>query len=400
MADIAETVLVHRASTRDATAPRAASAPLVPLATVNTDAWRALAGRAVEPNGYYLPDWGLAVDASARGRTGALALTAWRDARLTGLVPVVSLWRTYKIPLPALVSADPYGTLCTPLLDCEQAEATALEIMSQARAAGAHALILRAAALDGRAMRAFREELRRDGLRPKLLQSHLRAALDATRDADELLQEALGPKKLKELRRQRNRLAEHGDVRFDVACTPKSVTSAIETFLALESSGWKAKRGTALVQDDGDAAFIRRATVALAATGQCEIVSLCAGDVPVAAGIVLRHGDRAFFFKLGVDERFAKFSPGVQLTLELTRHLCADPSIRFADSTAAPDHPMINPIWRGRLAIGDVLIPLRRHDPVVPLIRAALTLRQAVREPARRAVHFLRQRRDRLETSA
>ena len=144
---------------------------------------------------------------------------------------------------------------------------------------------------------------------------------------------------------------------------PTTSRSALETFLALEASGWKAKRGTALAQDDGDAAFIRRATVALAAAGQCEIISLFAGETPIASGIVLRHGDRAFFFKLGVDERFAKYSPGVQLTLELTRHLCADPAIRFADSTAAPDHPMINPIWRGRLAIGDVLIPLRRHDP-------------------------------------
>ena len=34
---------------------------------------------------------------------------------------------------------------------------------------------------------------------------------------------------------------------------------------------------------------------------------------------------------------------------------------------------MINPIWRGRFAIGDVLIPLRRNDPVVSLIHAALT---------------------------
>jgi CelD/BcsL family acetyltransferase involved in cellulose biosynthesis len=401
VADIADTVLVHRASLRDATAPRAASSSLVPLATVNADAWGALADRAVEPNGYYLPDWELAVDASARGRTGASALTAWRDARLTGLVPVISLWRAWKIPLPALVSAEPYGTLCTPLLDSAQAEAAALEIMRQARAVGAHALIFRAAALDGPAMRAFREELRRDGLRPRLLQSHLRAALDATRDADELLQEALGPKKLKELRRQRNRLAEHGALRFDIARTPQEVASALETFLALEASGWKAKRGTALAQDAGDAAFIRRAVVALAATGQCEIVSLSAGDVPVAAGIVLRHRNRAFFFKLGVDERFAKFSPGVQLTLELTRHLCADPAIRFADSTAAPDHPMINPIWRGRLAIGDVLIPLRRRDPVVTLIRAALALRHAIREPARRTVRLLRQRREhRQEKSA
>lgn len=383
---------------RDQAAPRAA---LAPLASVSADAWRGLAGRAIEPNGYYLPDWEMAVNASARERTDASAICAFGDSRLTGLLPVVPIWRAYRIPLPALVSADPYGTLCTPLLDREQAEAAALELMRQARAAGAHALILRDVALDGPAMKAFREELRRDGLRARLLQSHLRAALDATRNADEVLQEALGAKKLKELRRLRNRLADHGAVHFGVARTPDEVASAVETFLALEASGWKARRGTALALDQGDAAFVRRATVSLAGRGQCEVITLSAGDTPVAAGIVLRHGDRAFFFKLGVDERFAKYSPGVQLTLELTRHLCADPAIRFADSTAAPDHPMINPIWRSRLAIGDVLVPLQRHDVVVPLIRAALALRQAVREPARRAVHFLRHRREsRQEKSA
>ena len=162
----------------------------------------------------------------------------------------------------------------------------------------------------------------------------------------------------------------------------------------LEASGWKGQRGTALSQDDGDAAFVRRATSALAETGQCEIVTLRAGETPVAAAIVLRHQDRAFYFKLGVDERFAKFSPGVQLTLELTRYLCADPDIRLVDSTAAPGHPMIDPIWRGRLAIGDVLIPLRRGDPVVSLIRAALGLRDAIREPVRRIVHFVRARQE------
>ena len=66
----------------------------------------------------------------------------------------------------------------------------------------------------------------------------------------------------------------------------------------------------------------------------------------------------------------------------------------MADSTAGADHPMINPIWRGRLAIGDVLIPLRPRDPVVPLVHAALTLRRLVREPARRAVHFIRNRQE------
>ncbi len=265
--------------------------------------------------------------------------------------------------------------------------------MLEARKAGAHALILRDISLDGAAMKALNEVLRREDLRPRVLHSRLRACLDATRDAEELLRDALGAKKLKELRRQRHRLAEHGAVRFEVARTREEVAAALEIFLRLEASGWKARRGTALIQDDGDAGFIRRAAPALAETGQCEIVTLRAGDTPVAAGIVLRHQDRAFYFKLGVDERFARFSPGVQLTLDLTRHLCADPTIATADSTAGADHPMINPIWRGRFAIGDVLIPLRRNDPVVSLIHAALTLHRLVRELARRAVHLIRDRR-------
>jgi len=394
---------VGRASMRDAAGPRPQAASpdgdaYAPLTAVAVSQWRALAERAIEPNGYYLPGWELAVNAFARGRTGVSALVAPGDAmpdgapRLIGMMPVISMWRACKIPLPALASAEPYGTLCTPLLDRGMAQDAAAKLLRAARKAGAHALILRDVPLHGAAIQAFDEVLRRDGLRPRVLQSRLRAALNATRDAEELLHDALGAKKLKELRRQRHRLAEHGAVRFDVARTPEQVAAALETFLQLEASGWKGKRGTALKQDEGDAAFVRRAAPALAETGSCEIVCLRAGDAPVAAAIVLRHQDRAFYFKLGIDERFARFSPGVQLTLDLTRHLCADPAIATADSTAGADHPMINPIWRGRFAIGDVLIPLRKNDPVVSLIHAALSLRRRLREFARRTVHLMRGR--------
>lgn len=367
-------------------------APL-PLTEIALKQWRELSERSVEPNGYYLPDWELAVNASAPGRTNASTLAAWDDTHLIGLMPVVSLWRAYKIPLPALASAHPYGTLCTPPLDRDATEKAAAQLLQQARQAGAHALVLRDMSLDGAVMKRFESVLQRDGLRSHVLTSYQRASLDATRDADALLQEALGSKKLKELRRQRNRLGEQGAVEFTIARTPDEVTTAIEIFLKLEASGWKGARGTALAQNDGDISFIRCATVALAASGQCEIVSLRAGATPIAAGIVLRHQDRAFYFKLGIDERFAKFSPGVQLTLDITRHLCADPAIASADSTAGPDHPMINPIWRGRFAIGDVLIPLRSNDPVVALIHAALTSRQFLLEQARRGIHFIRNRR-------
>lgn len=400
MAEIAETRAVGRASIGDATPVRVpfakAAGGLMPLGEIPAAAWSALAERSAEPNGYYLPDWELAVTASARDRVGACALSSWGErARLIGLLPVIPMRRAYGVPLPALVSADPYGTLCTPLLDRDAAEDAASHLLRAARQSGAHALILRAVSLDGPAMQAITSALQRDGLQPRVLDRHVRAELDASGDAETLLRDSLGAKKLKELRRQRSRLAEHGAIRFDVARTPADVAVALGIFLDLEASGWKADRGTALKQHAGDLAFVRRATAALAATGQCEIVTLRAGATAVAAAIVLRHQDRAFYFKLGIDERFAAWSPGVQLTLELTRHLCADPAIASADSTAAPDHPMINPIWRGRLAIGDVLIPLRRRDPIVALIHGSLSLRRMIREPARRAVRLIREQRER-----
>ena len=375
----------------------ASESGFLPLAEVAAEAWETLAARAIEPNGYYLPEWELAVNASAVGRTGTSALCAWSDtsptAQLVGLMPVISLRRAYRVPLPALVSGHPYGTLCTPLIDRNSPEAAMASLIRAAREAGAHALILRDVSLEGAAMAAIADVLARDGLRPRVLQSHLRACLDATRDPDALLHDALGAKKLKELRRQRNRLADNGAVTFEVARSPDDVSAATEIFLTLEASGWKGARRTALIQNEGDAAFIRRATRALAATGHCEIVTLRAGATPVASGVVLRHQDRAFYFKIGVDEHFAKFSPGVQLTLDLTRHLCDDPAIASADSTASPDHPMINPIWRGRIAIGDTLIPLRRNDPVVALIEVALRARLSARNLARRGLQFIRKLR-------
>ncbi len=152
----------------DKRAPSDAAVPhggaLTPITEIAVDRWQSLAERAIEPNGYYLPEWELAVNASAQGRTDSSALSAWSDDRLIGLMPMISMWRAYKIPLPALVSAHPYGTLCVPPLDREMAKDAAAQLLQRARNAGAHALILRDMPLDGAAMQSFAEVLQRDGL--------------------------------------------------------------------------------------------------------------------------------------------------------------------------------------------------------------------------------------------
>jgi len=363
-----------------------------PLTDISVPAWRSLAERAAEPNACYLPEWELAVNAFSSGRTNVTALSSHADnGGMIGLMPTISALRAYQLPLPAFVTADAFPPLGTILIDRDKADEAVSGLMRQARASGARALILRDTPLEGAVMQAFTRVLGWSSLRPIILHSHRRALLDATRDADELLYEALGAKKLKELRRQRNRLGDSGEVTYRVAATLDEIIPALEIFLKLEASGWKGKRGTALLQNEGHLAFIRRAVRDMAAAGHCQVISLHADDTPVAAAIVLRHLDRAIYFKLGVDERFARYSPGVLLTLDLTRQMCADPAIASVDSIADANHSMIDPIWRARLAVGDILIPFHSNDPFVPMIRGALALRRAAMVPARKAVHLVRQ---------
>ncbi|MFT4274742.1 MAG: GNAT family N-acetyltransferase [Rhodopseudomonas sp.] len=352
------------------------------VAAIDEPAWCDLAERVVEPNGYYLPEWVIAANGDdAATRT----LTAHDSAgRLIGVVPVVSCWRAFRLPLPALVSADPFRSLDTPLFDRNAADEAAAKLLSHARASGARALVLRDVARDGEAVSALRRALAASGLAPRLLRGWTRASLDATGDAEALLRDGLGSRKLKELRRLERRLGDHGKVRFDVARGRDEVARGFDVFLHLEDSGWKGRRGSSLKRQPELASRLRSAAIAMAGRGQCEVITLSAGATAVAAGVVLRHADRAYFFKLGIDESFARCSPGVLLTLALTRHLCADPDIRFADSTASAQHPMIDPIWRGRFAVGDLVLPLRRRDPLFAPIVAALSARDSLRHFAKR----------------
>jgi CelD/BcsL family acetyltransferase involved in cellulose biosynthesis len=348
---------------------------LVDLASVPASAWRDLHARAIEPNAYYDPLWALPVAKHATGRGDAMALLAWDRDRLIGLMPVHWARRALSLPLPLLVSWNAYAPLSVPLLDRDCAVKAAGALIDAARTAGARALFLQTVATGGPAYAALREALERQGLTDDVMRGFRRAGLNASQDADRALRDALSPKKLKELRRQRHRLEDTGAVRLEVAATAEQIGPALEAFLALEATGWKAARGTALIQDAGDAAFIREAAPALAARGHFEIVSLTRNGETLASGLVLRDRGRAYFFKIAMDVTEARTSPGVQLTLDLTKHLCADPDIVFADSTADGDHPMIDHIWRERIDIADVFAALKPRDPYATAIRTLINAR-------------------------
>ncbi len=358
-------------------------ASLIELTAVPLPAWRSLHARANEPNAYFNPSWALPVQRFARGRGDALALLSWdptKTDRLIGLLPVRWARQALSLPAPLLVGWNGYASLSVPTLDRDKPVAAANGLIDAARAAGACALFLPGAAIEGAAFSAMKQALSERGLSFDVMRSFKRAALDATQDADTLLRSALGAKKLKELRRQRNRLEDFGPLSIEIASTPSDVAAALERFLVLEQKGWKGLRGTGLGQHDGDTAFIREASAALAAEGLFEIISLTRNGTAIASGLVLRDQDRAYFFKIAMDEDEARMSPGVQLTLDLTRHLCTDATIRFADSSADGEHPMIDHIWRERIEIADVFIPLYPGAPKAAAIKALLRARYAAIE--------------------
>lgn len=362
------------------------------ILTVPEAAWADLSARAIEANAFYHPAWARAVARHVKGQVGMRALLAWDGSakrRLIGLMLVAPAWNCLRLPIPVFVGWYAYAPLTTPLLDRDRSDAAARALLAAAANAGAQALLLPAMAQDGLVAAVLRHAAEPFGAAPRVFNAHERARLDATQDIDDAVA-ALGSKKLKELRRQRNRLADTGEVSFRIAAPGADAEAALDRFLALEAAGWKGAAGTALAAKQGDVAFMKEALPAMVRDGAAQIVTLTSGDKTVAAGVLLRHARRAYFFKIAYDETFAKSSPGVQLTLDITRAMCGDDSIDSVDSTAIANHPMIDHIWRDRQPIADLLLPAQAGASGFRLLAALIDARHVLRDAARALYHRLR----------
>jgi CelD/BcsL family acetyltransferase involved in cellulose biosynthesis len=138
--------------------------------------------------------------------------------------------------------------------------------------------------------------------------------------------------------------------------------AAVEAFFAVERGGWKGARGTALADVPARLAFARAALAAFAREGRLDALALRLDGKPIAAGLVLIAGTRAYYWKTAYDEAYAEASPGVQLTLAHSRRLAATPGLALVDSCAAEDHPMIGRVWGDTLAFEDWALGLRAES--------------------------------------
>lgn len=317
-------------------------------------AWDALAARAGTPNPFFEP-WYLLpgltrFDPQERIHIAALMRGDCPEA----LAPLQRARRYGQHPLPHLaVWLHANAFLGAPLVAEGAEEAFWEALLDWADRNAGVAAFLHAAALPLET--ALAEALIAVSVRQSrqvvLVHREERAMLASPLGPAAYLEHALPGKKRKELRRQQARLAEQGTISIARHTDAQGVAPWIEQFLALEAKGWKGSAGSALACAGETAGLFREAMTAAAERGCLERLSLELDGAPIAMLATLIAPPGAFSYKTAFDERYARFSPGVLLQLE-NLALLDRPGLRWADSCAAPDHPMIDSLWRSRRAIG------------------------------------------------
>jgi len=332
-----------------------------PLASLSSMAaeWASLGRRALEANVFYEPAFALPAGPVFGSHVGALLIWSQSNPRqVVGFFPARIERFRYGLPLPVLVGwTHAYAPLGTPLVDAVCAE----EVISAwldhiaANPEFPKLILLPYLAMEGATAVALARVLARRGCGLALFEAHARALLAPGGERTSYLERAIGPKKRKELRRQRKRLTETGHLVSTADAELPDITAALDDFLALEAASWKGRTGTAARCREELAGFLAQAVTGLAQQGNAAIVRLCLDHRAIAALVILRSSRTAWSWKIAHDETFARYSPGVQVLLDATERLLADGGIHRVDSCATANHPMIDHIWRERLSLANCL---------------------------------------------
>ncbi|MCA9090578.1 MAG: GNAT family N-acetyltransferase, partial [Planctomycetaceae bacterium] len=217
---------------------------------------------------------------------------------------------------------------------------------------------------------------------------------DADDDGQQYIADCLGGHHARELRRQRRRLGERGDLEFRQLTHLSQVDLWTDWFLELEDSGWKGRSGTSMKQHPEEEAFFREMTSTGFAERRIEMMGLFCQGEPIALKCNLLADAGSFSFKIAFNEELARFSPGVLLELDHIQKFAAS-GRDWMDSCAVAEHKMINRLWSDRRTIQDILISTGRSGSELqlaslPLLRVLYRQIKRCGSAVRQAIPFLR----------
>jgi CelD/BcsL family acetyltransferase involved in cellulose biosynthesis len=325
-------------------------------------AWESLARRSLEPNAFHEP-WLMlpGLEAFGAGKEvlfvlvhGAAGPQADALPELLGLFPLEYARRYRGLPLRHLrLWRHRHCFLGTPLLDAARSR----EVLSRfldwvADDARSCVVEWEMVAADGPFLRALNAVMNERRQPVHVAYSYERGLLCRRASPEDYLNEALPRESRRELRRLERRLGEQGSLAYEELTQPAETGDWVERFLAVEASGWKGQRGSALASTEANRHFFTRAATLGAERGRLMMLEMRLDGRPVAAKCnFLAAAGGGFTFKIGYDEAYRRYSPGTLLELENIRRFHQRPALSWMDSCAAPDHFMINRLWLDRRAL-------------------------------------------------
>lgn len=118
-------------------------------------------------------------------------------------------------------------------------------------------------------------------------------------------------------RKQRNKLAAEGiETRIECITRPEDVPKAIEDYGVLESTGWKAADGTAILPDNDQGRFYRKMLEEFCNEGRGRIYRYWFGEKVVAMDLCIHDDEAIVILKTAYDESFKTVSPSTLMRQE------------------------------------------------------------------------------------
>ncbi|HEX2104115.1 MAG TPA: GNAT family N-acetyltransferase [Solirubrobacteraceae bacterium] len=136
-------------------------------------------------------------------------------------------------------------------------------------------------------------------------------------------------KLLSDVRRRERRLREIGEVEIQVADGSGGTAALLEEGLALEPSGWKAARGSAIASRQETRRFYEDIAEWAADRGWLRFAFLRLDGRPLAFEFGLEHGGTYFFLKGGYDPEYHRYAPGKILVHAMLKRAFAEGLTRF-----------------------------------------------------------------------
>lgn len=238
-------------------------------------------------------------------------ITAWRDAELVGVVPLILSGEQGSVRYELIGTR----TLYEPTELLARPEAT-VELARYLLGLSAPVRLTRL--LPGDFTAAFARGSRRRGLlvRPRASGSQY-VSLDGGWQA---YYEARSGKLRNMLGRARKQLAKAGPVTTSfVRPGPEEAGGLLQQAFAVEQRSWKGRAGSAVLQRPDLHAFFTHYGLAAAAKGELLVSLLRLSGNAIAAQIASIHGGSYWQLKIGYDEQYAKQLVGLQLQMETLR---------------------------------------------------------------------------------